>query len=175
MNPDHRRRLLAVVGLIAAGAGIALRASRDDSPADPAATALAQQRWVDTGGKPFDVAQLRGRIAVLNFWATWCPPCLAEMPLLSQLADELRPQRVEFIGVGIDRAEAIDQFSRRVPVGYRLLVAGMGAVQILGLLGNESGSLPFTLILAKDGSIKHTILGPVDGADLRAKVLRLTR
>ena len=127
----------------------------------------------DPDGRAQPLSQYRGRPLVANFWATWCAPCVKEMPDLDAL--HRRFTGVQFVGIGIDTVDNIVQFIRKVPVGYPLLVAGTEGVDILRQLGNTSGGLPFTVVFDADGGIRRSILGQVSSQDLAQTLARYDR
>jgi len=142
-------------------------------PADTGAAALApgsvpDALWnlalPDLEGTEQSMSQWRGKRMVVNFWATWCAPCVKEMPDLQALADQHPDKRI--IGIGIDSTANIRAFLQKVPVSYPLLVAETGGVDLLRRLGNTRGGLPFTLILDEDGRIAHHVLGQIDPQDI---------
>ena len=129
---------------------------------------------VDGDQKTFmqDVVEASRSMPVLvDFWATWCAPCVQEMPYLDSMAKEL--PEIVFVGIGIDTAQNIAQFVAKLPVSYRLLVAGHAGIAMVRELGNSAGGLPFTLLFDANGSIFDSILGQVEPVDLRQRVDRL--
>lgn len=114
------------------------------------------------------MASWRGRPVVVNFWATWCAPCVEEMPDLDRLQRE--HPGVQFVGIGIDSAANIRTFLQKVQVEYPLMMFETGGTTAMRGLGNRSGGLPYTLVLDAQGRLTHTILGRVDPADLAARL-----
>jgi len=143
-----------------AGAGPAAPASAD---VDPVA-ALRALPLPDLDGKPRSLADWQGRPMVVNFWATWCAPCVKEMPELQALHQKY--PAIQFVGIGVDKAENMRQFLQKVPVSYPLLVMGAGAIDTLRTLGNPAGGLPFTLVFDANGRINRKILGQIQPDDL---------
>jgi len=145
---------------------------------DPAASAppAAEQASVDLYAltlpdltdQPQALQRYRGRPLLVNFWATWCAPCVKEMPALDALAS--RFPGVQFIGIGIDTATNMRDFAAKVPVAYPLLVAGYEGTDILRALGNSAGGLPFTVLFDANGKRVQHILGEVE-PDALARVL----
>ena len=168
-----RRTWLLAAGAAAGAAGGAWFAARRHAPApaqDGAIDALFAQRLPDTGGNEVALAAFRGRLLAINFWATWCAPCVEEMPELSDLFRELPPDRAHVIGIGIDSARNIAEFASRHHIAYPLLVSGAGGLDWLKALGNTTGGLPFTLVVGRDGRLVDRVLGRVDIAKLRRQL-----
>lgn len=177
-SPEPRRRALfiAVAGLALAGGATAayVLRSRSGVPATAAdgAARLLQLELPDAHGKPVAFAQWRGKPMLVNFWATWCPPCREEMPMLDRLADEFRD--VQFVGISVDRAEAVQTFMRETPVRFPLPVSGLEISQLAGELGNAAMALPFTVFLQADGQVAQIKLGALKEAELREILPRLS-
>lgn len=107
------------------------------------------------------LSQYKGKVLVINFWATWCPPCREEMPELSELQDELRDQNVVVLGVAIDEMDLVKSFNDNANVHYPLLVAEDEGMQLSSQLGNTKGVLPYTVILDDQGYIVKTYFGRI--------------
>ncbi|GAA4329989.1 TlpA disulfide reductase family protein [Pigmentiphaga soli] len=167
--PARRRHLLAytAAGIAAAalGGGLAWRrlAGGGDGPVD----ILFAQRLDGLDGTPQPLSQWRGRPLVVNFWATWCVPCVDEMPELDRLQGELQ-NHVQFIGIGVDSAANMQKFVQKIPVRYPLLVAGAAGAELSRRLGNEAGGLPFTVVIGADGKVALRSLGRLHIDQLRA-------
>jgi len=173
--------VILVISLLALAAGLgASWLDRQAAPtAEPAVQTLWGQQWPGPDGQPKSLQTLRGQITVVNFWATWCAPCVEEMPALSALYQQIqqasgapRP-RVEFIGVAIDRADQVAEFARRSPVSYPLVVAGAAGSELGRALGNEAGALPFTAVIDSNGRVVERTLGIVNPEKLRTLLNRL--
>jgi thiol-disulfide isomerase/thioredoxin len=140
-------------------------------PKDPDPQAFFSSTLPDLQGQPFAMSALKGRPIVVNFWATWCPPCVEEMPLLDRLSKDI-PQ-VKFVGIGIDTAKNIVEFAAKIPVGFPLYVAGHGGIAMVRDLGNAAGGLPFTVLIDTKGQIFKLILGQVEANSLRNNITEL--
>jgi thiol-disulfide isomerase/thioredoxin len=112
-------------------------------------------------GGSLDLGALKGKVVVLNFWATWCPPCVEEMPELDELYPQLQAQNVELIGIAIDSPSNVDQFLQKTPVNYPIVLAGMTGTELGKALGNQQGGLPFTVILDENGNELLTEAGRI--------------
>jgi peroxiredoxin len=160
-----RRRLLLYVGVgagfAALGGGLAWRRFSPGPASAEAVALLHEQTLPDPDGRPFDLGTLRGKPLVVNFWATWCAPCVEEMPELSDLHLQLSPKGVHVLGIGIDSPQNVAEFVKRTPVSYPLVVAGLGGSELARRFGNASGALPYTVLIDRGGRVVHRILGRV--------------
>jgi len=161
----------AVAGVL--GAVVGWQRLAPGEPADEAVATLLGQSMPDAAGQPLALSRFAGRPLVINFWATWCPPCVEEMPELSALHTELAPKGLGMVGIGIDSATKIAEFSAKTPVSYPLVVAGMGGSELARRFGNSAGALPFTVLVARGGTVAHRSLGRVDIAQLRSRATAL--
>lgn len=120
--------------------------------------------YPDLQGGEVELTQYLGKPLVLNFWATWCPPCVKEMPDLDAL--HKKHTSVHFVGLAVDTAKNVDKFIEKVQVSYPLLVAGHGGIKQMRDLGNKTGGLPFTVIFDEKGQIATKILGQIKPDEL---------
>lgn len=109
----------------------------------------------------------RGRPLLLNFWATWCPPCVEEMPLLDAFYREHQTKGVQVLGIAVDQPSAVRRFLQKTPVAYPLGMAGMGGTELSKSLGNSAGGLPFTVAVHGDGRVLHRKIGQLSPQDLQ--------
>lgn len=159
----RRKLLLGGVGVAALGAGAAWRWWREQQGDIDAAT--VQAFWGLTlptpGGAPLPLAPFRGRPLVVNFWATWCPPCVKEMPELDRFAREFGGRGWQVLGIAIDQPAAVQKFLQQTPVGFPVALTDTATgLDWVRRLGNAAGGLPFTLLLGPDGSLMRRRLGP---------------
>jgi thiol-disulfide isomerase/thioredoxin len=174
-----RRVLLAGAGIALASMGLGglLRWQMTRPPAaapDPVPPGPAQQ--VDLWGLAFPtpaggrlaMAGLRGRPLVLNFWATWCAPCLEEMPLLDAFEREHRGAGWLVVGLALDGAPAVQEFLGRTPVGFAIGLAQGQGVSLSRSLGNTRGALPFSVAFNTRGEAFARKLGALNAQELSA-------
>ncbi len=163
-----RRRSVAVVaaGAVAGGAGWLWRTARDAGAADPAADALRQAALVAADGAALPMARFAGRPLVLNFWATWCAPCIVEMPELDRFHRDHAARGWRVLGLAIDNPAAVRAFLAARPVGYPVAVAGFDGTQWARRFGNDGGALPFTLVFDAAGRPRWRKLGETNQAQL---------
>lgn len=105
------------------------------------------------------LAQWKGKTLLVNFWATWCTPCVQEMPELSALQSEHKTANLQIIGIGIDSAANIREFSTKYKISYPLYIADTTGSNLMRNLGDEAGGLPFSVLIGPNGQIKKTYLG----------------
>lgn len=166
--------LFIVVGLLFAALGVYLgvylgvNRLAPATPQTTATTGLLAHTWPDAQGTPQKLSQWGNKSLIVNFWATWCAPCVQEMPELSALQAELAPKGIQLIGIGIDSAANIGEFSSKYKISYPLYVAGIDGAELSRSFGNQAGGLPFTVLIGRDGRVKKTYLGRLKMQELRA-------
>ena len=141
---------------------------------------LWRERDSGTGGGPWSLsfptpdgaqlsmASLRGRPLVLNFWATWCPPCIREMPQLDRFARQYGPSGWQVLGLAVDNLKPVRDFLERQPVSYPIALAGFAGIDLSRQLGNGQGSLPFTALFSATGALRRTHRGEMRFENLAA-------
>jgi thiol-disulfide isomerase/thioredoxin len=157
------RTTLLVVALAIAGAAAGLIAGRALRP-DPRAAlntvpAGALERLPPTAalpdpeGRVHAFAQWDGQLVLLNFWASWCAPCVEEMPLLDRLQQRHAARGLQVVGIASDGVEPTREFLAAHPVAYTILVDDPERGDLSRVLGNQHGVLPYSLLVGRDGRI----------------------
>ncbi|MCU7837305.1 MAG: TlpA family protein disulfide reductase [gamma proteobacterium symbiont of Taylorina sp.] len=108
----------------------------------------------DLNGRPQQFSQWNGKVVLLNFWATWCPPCRREIPDFIEVYEQYKDKDFMIVGVGIDDENEIAEFVKELAVNYPILVGGRAAMQVSRQYGNHSGALPYSIIVDKQGNIR---------------------
>jgi thiol-disulfide isomerase/thioredoxin len=102
----------------------------------------------------------------VNFWATWCPPCVEELPLLNAFHQKQSPKGWQLLGLAVDRVEPVRQFLQRLPLSFPVGMTGFAGTELSRALGNATGALPFTVVFGADGRVVHRKIGQVHESDL---------
>lgn len=151
-----------------AGAGWAWWRLTPKSVSPTAMDLLWAQVFDDPNGESLPMSQFKGKPLLVNFWATWCPPCVEEMPLLNTFYQAQREQGWTVVGLAIDQPSAVRQFLERMPMAFPIGLAGLAGTELGRELGNERGAMPFTVVINSQGDITHRKLGQVFPDDLAA-------
>jgi cytochrome c biogenesis protein CcmG/thiol:disulfide interchange protein DsbE len=152
---------LLVLALAGLGAEVACGRSKEAREAPPAATgarrAAPEFRLQDLDGTEVQLADFRGKVVMVNFWATWCGPCRAEIPDFIELQRELGPRGLQIVGVSLDDkgAAVVRPFAAQQRINYVMLVNGHSAA---GAYGGVSG-IPTTFLVDRDGRIVTSRVG----------------
>jgi thiol-disulfide isomerase/thioredoxin len=134
---------------------------------------LPDFRLPDLDGHEVASTAWAGKVLVLNYWASWCPPCVSEMPLFVRTQEALGGRGVQFVGVAIDRPTDVKGFIARNPVNYPILIGDPEAVEMSRRLGNRLLGMPFTVIFDRRGQRVFSRIGEITGAELQAQLDRL--
>jgi peroxiredoxin len=145
--------------------------SAGGGPQTPAPEDLLGQRRPDfshrdPAGQPVSAADFDGNALLVNFWATWCTPCVEEMPMLSELQHEFGPLGLQVVGIALDDAERAAAFAAELGLSYPVLVGGPDVVITGRRYGNRSGMLPFSVLTDRQGTVRWSHLGALDREDL---------
>lgn len=177
MSPARRRALAyGAAAIAAAGAGVwagaRLLLGDRASPAS-IASPLDGAAYPDLAGKPRRIAEWRGKVVAVNFWATWCAPCREEIPLFMDVRRERASKGFEVVGIAIDNAAKVAEYARNVSISYPVLVADGSGLELIRKLGNASGGLPYTAFLDREGRLVRSKLGAFKRPELDALLAEL--
>lgn len=117
-------------------------------------------------GEVVNLAAMKGRPLLVNFWATWCPPCVEELPLLNAFFQAHAARGWQVLGLAVDQPSAVRSFMQKLPLHFPVGMAGFAGTELSRSLGNPSGSLPYTVVFGAEGTVLHRKIGIVSEADL---------
>lgn len=173
-----KRRQLMYAGTAAAaalaGAGVAwwqIRPHGDSTSTgaaapDRALEAFWQQSFDTPEGASLPMAGFAGKPLLVNFWATWCPPCVEELPLIDRFHADNKSRNWQVLGLAVDQPSAVRNWLQRKPMGFPVVMAGLQGTELSKSLGNLAGGLPFTVVFGASGTLLHRKSGKVSTEDL---------
>lgn len=171
----RRRWLYGAVAAVAAGAGVggawmkrdasSTRVSGSIDVSDPTFWARTFMR---PDGEELRLADLRGKPLLVNFWATWCPPCIEELPMIDRFFRDQAASGWQVVGLAIDQPSSVRKFLEKTPVSFPVGMAGLEGTELVKQLGNTGGGLPFTVVIHADGKVAASKMGKLEASDLDA-------
>jgi peroxiredoxin len=180
--------VLALIAVAAAAAGFFLATLLDPAqePSDGQRAGASQLEYPDSSdlvGKPrpdftlydargaeVSAGDFEGRVLLINFWASWCKPCVEEMPMLSRLAARLKPDGLDVIGIALDDPERAAEFAESLELSYPVLVGQTDVVLTGRRYGNRTGMLPFSALVDARGIVRWLHLGALDAVELEQRI-----
>ena len=175
MSPTFKNFLLLVFAVLALLGGYWAAQSLRSEPVATTSLSYGGGTMIDftlpeVDGRKHSLSEWRGKVIVLNFWATWCPPCREEIPLLVELQKKRGADGLQIIGVAIDNKTAVMLYSRSAGINYPILMGADDTLDLVARYGNSSGALPFTVIIDRSGSIAVRKLGPFNKTELESLI-----
>ncbi len=149
-QPQQEAGVLPVAGASVAGAADAFWRLSFDTP----------------DGHKMPMSSFRGKMLLVNFWATWCPPCVEELPLLDGFFQKNRDKNWQVVGLAVDQLSAVQDWLRTKPLSFPVGIAGLAGVELSKSLGNGVGALPFSVVFGSSGELLHRKIGKVLAQDL---------
>jgi thiol-disulfide isomerase/thioredoxin len=149
---------MAVVAAIALAAGIYVRQESRIAATD-GVLVLTRTPFKNYSGQAETLERWKGKVVVINFWASWCPPCREEIPGLTRVQTRFGANGVQIVGIAVDSVDKARQAATELGVNYPILVAGLETIDLTRRLGNQAGALPFTLVLDRNGTLVASHLG----------------
>lgn len=119
----------------------------------------------DLQNKSHSNSEWDGKVVVVNFWATWCPPCVEEIPMFIELQKKYGAQGLQFVGIAVDDAESVKNFSEAMGINYPILLE-TGRSKLAFSFGNHLGALPFTVVINQQGMIVARQMGGVSRSEM---------
>ena len=173
--PKTRRVLIALFALaIAALLFQYFHSARSvKNPTTTSTRSLFAASFIDTEDKMQSLSQYRGKVLIINFWASWCPPCREEMPMLDEFQADYGAKDVRIVGISVEDTDHLKTFSTGHKFGYTLLAGDFEAMALSQALGNDKSMLPFTVVIDKQGKIAQLMFGKVDKSMLEKTLVPL--
>jgi thiol-disulfide isomerase/thioredoxin len=169
----NRRNMLyggvaAAAGLAGAGAAWWKFQPHDVVAGEPerAAESFWQLSFDTPDGKNLAMRSFLGKTVLVNFWATWCPPCVEELPLLDYFYQENKDKNIQVIGLAVDQPSAVRTWLQSKPLNFPVGMAGLAGTELSKSLGNQTGGLPFSVVFSTSGMLLHRKLGKVSPEEL---------
>lgn len=161
-----QRLLIGALAVVCAAAGFVFyqwQAVDNDSQTNLVATGqmLMAAQLTGLDGKAQPLEQWRGKVLVVNFWATWCAPCREEIPGFVKFQEQYGAQGVQFVGIAIDTPERVAPYIKEIGINYPVLVGGIETMDFARQIGNRAGVLPFTVVMDRSGKAVTTLVGIV--------------
>ncbi len=174
----RQKLALAAAAIIFAAAGVLVyqwRAGAFDSGPDPVATGqrILTARLAGVDGATQSLEQWRGKVLVVNFWATWCAPCREEIPEFIKFQANHAAKGVQFVGIAVDTPERVAIYAKEMGINYPLLVGGIESMELAREVGDRAGVLPYSLIIDRSGRVIATVVGILKPEKLEKTLLPL--
>lgn len=120
----------------------------------------------DVTGKQRPISEWKNKLLIINFWGTWCPPCLKEIPSFIKLQNQFIDTELQFIGIAIDKKQAVIEYLKTISINYPILIGGDSAINLSYKLGNIIKAVPFTIIVNQQGQIIHRQPGEITNEEI---------
>lgn len=170
---------LLAVALLAAAAGYfaAMHFAQEATEEPGGGSIVGQHRpdfsHLDTSGRTVSAGDFDGTVMLVNFWATWCEPCVEEMPMLSGLRQALAERGFEVVGIALDEPERAEAFAADLGLVYPVLLGEADTVVTGRRYGNDTGMLPYSVLVDRQGVVRWSKLGALERAELEREIKRL--
>lgn len=173
---NTRRGLLLGVAAIATVGGLGVAswrqsgdvARREQSTDVGELSDFWRQQLTGVDGRTIGMSSLRGKPLLINFWATWCPPCVEELPMINQFYLDNGAKGWQVLGIAIDQKSKVEQFLKKMPLAFLVAVDGSAGTQLSRELGNLAGSLPFSVAFSAKSVPIYRKMGKLSEGDLAA-------
>jgi thiol-disulfide isomerase/thioredoxin len=151
---------MAVLAVIALSAGVFVQKALPLSVRHDEARPL-EYSFPDTAEMLQPLGQWQGKLLVINFWATWCAPCLKEIPEFIKLQAQYQSRGLQFVGIAVDDKQAVLHYLQGININYPMLIAGDGGIGFARKMGNIINAVPYTVIVNPVGQIVYRQPGEI--------------
>ncbi len=165
-----RWAVFGLVGALAGGGGYWLQHAQEGAAVAATPASVLDASFKDLAGQPQRLDAWQGKLLVLNFWATWCPPCVKEMPACMRLQQKYGTQGLQFVGIALDTREEVAKFVADHRIDFPILAGEEDVAVYMQRLGNGNGALPFTVVFDPSGAVRHTHQGEWPETDAEAVI-----
>lgn len=122
--------------------------------------------FVGLDGKAHHLSDWNGKLVLVNFWATWCAPCMKEIPLLVDAQQKNAARGLQVVGIAMDDPQPVQQLVTHAHINYPIMVGQMEITSAMDALGDQLGALPFSVLISPDGHILDRQTGGLSPDDL---------
>lgn len=129
----------------------------------------------DLTGHTRQISEWRGKIVLVNFWATWCAPCREEIPMLIALREKYSSNGLEIVGIAVDSVSNVVEYASKYGITYPVLIADAGGIDVMRKLGNAAGALPYTVVLDRSGVIVSRKLGILRRSEVEHQIKEMIK
>lgn len=168
---SRRTGLTALVAGLAATAGLGvawLQLREDNSVPSQAEQGFWHLILKRVDGTDLPMSSFSSKPLLLNFWATWCPPCVEELPLLSDFYLKNQSKSWQVLGIAVDKKVPVERFLSQMPLPFPVVLAGASGLSLSQSLGNSQGGLPFSVLFTAQGKVIRHKIGKLTAPDLEA-------
>ena len=169
--------IFAIVMALAAFAGYTLQSHLVGS--DTGSTSELGIRpefaMLDLEGKQHNISDWDGQVILLNFWATWCPPCRDEIPAFIKLQEQYGAAGFQVIGLAIDQLELVEGYSDSMGINYPILMGETEGLEITTQYGNRLNMLPYSVIIDRSGMIRYIKKGEIEKEEIEQLITPLLK
>ncbi|MDQ7089063.1 MAG: TlpA disulfide reductase family protein [Methylococcales bacterium] len=156
--------VIVFVALLALTSGLAIHIF--NKPAEIQTISLADITLPDLKGQQQPLSNWQDKFLIINFWATWCPPCLKEIPDFITMQNDYADQNIQFIGIALEEQQTVAEYAAAVSINYPILIGEYAGAQLARSWGNTINAVPFTVILNQHGQIIHRQMGEITQAQI---------
>jgi thiol-disulfide isomerase/thioredoxin len=171
-----KRLLLAGVACAAGlgGAGLAWWHTLPSAVVDPHVDAFWLLSFEQPDGSTLAMQGFKGQPLLLNFWATWCPPCVEELPLLESIWRQNHDKKLQILGLAVDQPSSVRRFLTQSQLSFPIGLAGLTGTELGRSLGNTMAALPFSVLFDVRGQVIAQKMGKLEPTDLTRWLALLT-